>query len=185
MPLPAQNTPSVIFWVEHDDEGAYLTYATELAEAWKSLASVEIWLEAGDTTPQTNTDVPLKRVGKFNDALRQTIRAARPNILVAIGISAARSARRAGAKAFVYIALDDWLYNDDTLIHVVRNYSVLRPILRASTKVVVPTEGCRYQFLLREWTPEDKLYLLPPPIDVQDGKAQELFRALLADGKEA
>ncbi|MBW7908154.1 MAG: glycosyltransferase [Kiritimatiellae bacterium] len=164
--------PTILFWVEQDAYGEYAQYAANLARAWEPDAQISVWL-GHKTSPCDFGNIPTRTKLRFHYratfSLARHLRAARPDILVLIGVRAAwhgvRIAKKAGVKKVLYIALSDLIYRDRTLLRVARNYLVLHTILRKVDRVVVPANGSRYQFLLREWIPESNFHLLPKMFD--------------------
>ncbi len=167
--------PRIVFWVERDPHGEYARYAADLVRAWGTDADCAVWLQhdsvpADFGTVPTRTGLRFSRLASF--ALTRDLRAARPDILVLIGAHAAtrglRAAKKIGVQKVLYVALSDLIYQDYSLFHVIRNYRTLNRIVKYADRIVVPANGSRYQFLLREWVPETKFYLLPKMFDPRE-----------------
>lgn len=184
---PSPALPRALFLVQRDEYGEFIRYAADLAKAWRSVTTPTIWLESG--TPATDFGTihteTVTRFGPFGSTkLARKIAALNPQILVAVGARAgwlgARAAQRAGVDKIAYAALSDLIYTDHSILRIVRNYVVLRSILRRANRLIVQAYGNRYQFLLRKWVSEEKIYFLPSPFDPQerpsDTRIEELKR---------
>lgn len=165
----------MLLLAQHGACGDFARYAADLAKAWQAVTSPTVWLESG--TPATDFGtIPTETVthmGPFGSAtLARKIGALNPQIVVAVGARAgwvgARAAQQAGVNKIAYAALSDLIYRDHSILRLVRNYVVLRSILRRADQLIVQSYGNRYQFLLREWVPEDKIYFLPTMFDPQE-----------------
>lgn len=193
----AGRIPRIVIWVEREPTGEFIRYVTDLCEAWTGKADLSIWIEP-DESPEhrerigalsCSDRIPFTRRGRSR-AITE-LKRQQPDLILFAGSRAAwhglAAARAARFSNTVYMALSDDIYRDTSLWNVARTYRCQHTILTGVRHVIVPAYGTRYQYLLRDWIPEDRFLLIPKrytPEPIDRSTREELRRELGATGSE-
>ncbi len=183
--------PRVELWVESDPSGEFARYAADLCAAWGTRADALVRIEPAERAEnrerlagvRCDDRAPFARSSRGR-AIR-ALRDARPDWLIFIGSRAARhglaSARAAGFSNTTYVALSDDLYQDTSLWNVARVFLRQHAIVTGARDVIVPAYGTRYQYLLRDWAPEETFILLPKPFAAEELPDESARAAIRGD----